>query len=283
MGLSSSKSKSSTKPIYAPQIEGAASTVSNAYNQQAPYIDKATQAINTLIPSLTDAAQKGIGVNNAASGYNTDVLNGKYLDAGNPYLQDIINQSNNDTRNQLEASLGSRGLTGTSNYADIISKNLANNEANLRYTNYANERNAMATAAGQAAGNAATSLGSLTGAAQAQTLPISAASGYGSTIGGLLGSYTNQTQKSSASPFSNILGGLGLGLQGYSILSDARAKTDIRRVGMTDGGLPIYTYRYKGDDRGQMGVLAQDVAAMQPHALGPTVAGLMTVDLAEVR
>jgi hypothetical protein len=46
---------------------------------------------------------------------------------------------------------------------------------------------------------------------------------------------------------------------GLPLLSDRRAKEDIRRVGETDSGIPIYTYRYKGSDVSHMGVLADEV------------------------
>jgi hypothetical protein len=283
MGLSGSKKKTTTTPVYDKQLTGAANTVSKAYNQQAPYIGKATQAINSLIPSLTDSARQGIGVSNAAAQYNTDVLDGRYLGEDNPYLQQMIDQTGNDVRNQYEASLGTRGLTGGSSYADIISRNLANNATNLRYNDYDLERGRMAAAAGQAPGMASSSLGNLAGAAQAQTLPISAASGYGSTIGGLLGSYTNSTEKNSGGLFNSLLGAAGLGLQGYKILSDRRAKTDIHRVGRTDGGLPVYTFRYKHGGPVHMGVMAQDVAEAQPEALGGMIGGFHTVDYGAVR
>ncbi len=83
-----------------------------------------------------------------------------------------------------------------------------------------------------------------------------------------------------------MLGGL-FGLAGTlgaaAIPSDERLKTGIRRVGSTDEGLPIYTYRYKAGGPTQMGVMAQDVAQMQPHALGPIVHGFGSVRYSEVR
>jgi hypothetical protein len=48
--------------------------------------------------------------------------------------------------------------------------------------------------------------------------------------------------------------------------SDKRLKEDIKEVGKTEGGLPVYTYRFKGDPRTQMGVMAQDVEKEQPEA-----------------
>ena len=49
--------------------------------------------------------------------------------------------------------------------------------------------------------------------------------------------------------------------------SDRRTKTDIRRVGSTDGGLPIYAFRYKWGGPIQMGVMADEVAQVKPEAV----------------
>lgn len=53
------------------------------------------------------------------------------------------------------------------------------------------------------------------------------------------------------------------------ILSDERMKEDIERVGETDGGSPLYRYKYKGDDSGatHIGVLAQEEAKKNPGAV----------------
>lgn len=69
----------------------------------------------------------------------------------------------------------------------------------------------------------------------------------------------------------------GLGLLGYSILSDIRAKEDIKRVGETDEGLGVYTYRYKGSPVTQMGVMAQEVEQVRPEAV-TQVGGLKAVN-----
>jgi len=51
------------------------------------------------------------------------------------------------------------------------------------------------------------------------------------------------------------------------IASDRRLKTDIEKDGKTNAGLPIYTYKYKGDKTTQMGVMAQDVEKKTPNAV----------------
>ena len=63
------------------------------------------------------------------------------------------------------------------------------------------------------------------------------------------------------------------------LLSDRRLKTDIRRVGQTDEGTPIYTYRYVWGGPVQMGVMAQDV----PDAAVMTPSGFLAVRYEEVR
>lgn len=58
---------------------------------------------------------------------------------------------------------------------------------------------------------------------------------------------------------TGALGGLfGAGL---SLFSDERLKTDIRRIGSTYEGQPIYTYRYNSGGPIQMGVMAQESPA----------------------
>lgn len=68
-----------------------------------------------------------------------------------------------------------------------------------------------------------------------------------------------------------------------SMYSDKRVKEDIKKVGKTDEGMPIYTYKYKGSPKTQMGVMAQDVKKKKPSALGPVLGGMMTVDYSKIK
>lgn len=79
--------------------------------------------------------------------------------------------------------------------------------------------------------------------------------------------YNQQMQQYNAQmgAWQNTMGGLLGGLGG--IISDARLKTDVRRVGSTDAGVPIYTYRYVWGGPVQMGVMAQELGETQPEAV----------------
>lgn len=64
---------------------------------------------------------------------------------------------------------------------------------------------------------------------------------------------------------------------GGGFFSDERLKENIKKVGETNDGQPIYRYNYKGDPRTQIGLLAQDVEKEHPEAVG-LAGGYKTVD-----
>ena len=63
--------------------------------------------------------------------------------------------------------------------------------------------------------------------------------------------------------------------------SDPMLKDDAELLHREDDGLGIYAYRYKWDDPNaplRVGVMADEVAKLRPHALGEEVDGFMTVN-----
>jgi len=64
--------------------------------------------------------------------------------------------------------------------------------------------------------------------------------------------------------------------------SDRRVKTNIKQIGITDGGLPVFTYTYKGDNVTRMGVMAQDVEKVHPEAVRE-FNGLKAVDYSLIK
>ena len=61
------------------------------------------------------------------------------------------------------------------------------------------------------------------------------------------------------------------------LFSDERMKHDIKKVGTLFDGQPVYRYAYNGDDKTQMGLLAQKVEKIHPDAVG-LAGGMKMVD-----
>ena len=85
-------------------------------------------------------------------------------------------------------------------------------------------------------------------------------------------------QNAQNSQYAQIASALAMAAMSYS---DERVKKDIKKVGKTDKGLPIYTYKYKGDERTHMGVMAQELEKAKPDAV-KTVGGIKMVDYAKI-
>ena len=106
------------------------------------------------------------------------------------------------------------------------------------------------------------------------TNPLLTGFGTAATTAGLLGQFgmfnkspTNTSGYSYPSPAQNAM----YPELGPSYLSDRRLKTDIRKVGVEGRtGLPLYSYRYKGDPKSYqkvVGPMAQDVQKKYPEAV----------------
>jgi hypothetical protein len=95
---------------------------------------------------------------------------------------------------------------------------------------------------------------------------------------------TENTQKITSGGGGTDFAQMGLGIFSLLLgLSDRDEKTDIRKVGKDKKtGLPLYSYRYKGDPKTYpkvVGPMAQDVEKMFPGSTGRTPDGKMTVPL----
>jgi hypothetical protein len=124
-----------------------------------------------------------------------------------------------------------------------------------------------------------------------QLLPFQIAQMQGGLLNpnGVLNSVTGQTINASGSGTQTQSGGLlesliGAGAQvGAAYFCDERLKRDITRIGETDGGLPLYRFKYIDADDWVIGPMAQDVQVMQPEALGPEIDGFLTVIVTEIQ
>lgn len=89
---------------------------------------------------------------------------------------------------------------------------------------------------------------------------------------------TQKESESTASPastFGSIASGLGsLGIK----FSDARMKTDIRRLGTLPNGLGVYDYAWRADGIREIGLIAQEVQRVRPDAVVEAPNGYLMVD-----
>lgn len=122
--------------------------------------------------------------------------------------------------------------------------------------------------------------------------PAMGVGGMGSSSTGS-GTTTMTTPQSTAGNImGGLMGGVGMlsqmggsagiaGLAPLLALSDERAKEDIKEVGELHDGQTVYSYRYKGEPKTQIGLLAQEVYEHEPDAVGMHVpTGLLMVDYA---
>lgn len=94
---------------------------------------------------------------------------------------------------------------------------------------------------------------------------------------------TNGTQKTSGSMLDTLL---GVGQLGVAAFSDRRLKRDVALVDRAPSGLGLYRYSYVWDGQDEpprLGVMADEVADLSPHALGPVLHGFQTVDYAKLQ
>lgn len=96
----------------------------------------------------------------------------------------------------------------------------------------------------------------------------------GTDVAGINANNYNQ-QMAQYQQNQGLLGGLfsagASALPGLMALSDRRAKTDIKRIGTADNGLPLYFYRYRHTGVPAIGPMADEVALIHPDAvvMGP--------------
>lgn len=110
-------------------------------------------------------------------------------------------------------------------------------------------------------------------------LPIA---GAGSQSSGTATSTGTQTMSplQQIAGWTNIAGGIPKAMTGIQslggIFSDRRLKEDIKAVGRLDNGLTVYSYRYKAGGPVHIGLMADEVEAVAPDAVG-SVGGYKTV------
>lgn len=243
-------------------------------------LTNATSAINTGVANANNYYGQALQPFQQLSGYGTTGIN-SYSDAlglngpaGNARAVAAF-QNNPGYQSQLQygtqaidRGAASRGMLSSGNTV-MAEQKYGNDLANQGYNQYLQSFSPFFSLAGTGATGQAGVLGS-----QAST-----AYNAGTTLGNL--NYQAATGVGDANAAGDMAGynasanGIGaimnvakLGASALPfVMSDRRTKTDIRKIGKLADGLPIYSYRYKGDSTPRMGVMAQDVERVDPAAV----------------
>jgi hypothetical protein len=280
MGLSGSKQTTGPSKFAQPYISAGAGAITDAYNTNKGPTGEIASSIQGLIPGLIDKYKAGNPNVTAASGYNQDVLGGKYLDpSNNPMLQNILAQTRNDAMGAVGGAFGRNGAFGGTKYAEAAGKGIGEAENGILFNQYNTERGNQATAAGQAPSLAAADylgISPLLAAADSGTdLAYAPSDHYASALAQLLGNST--TSSSTPSTAQQIGSGLKAASSLASLFSDRRLKTNIRKIGVFADGLGKYAWTYIWGEPAT-GVMADEVERLRPWALGPIIGGYATVN-----
>ncbi len=264
MGLSSKKTTTKSSETLAP----------SAYSQ--PYIDQSVATVNQGAQQSQDLLKRYLPQAEKSLSYFGDVMGGKYLDQGNPYLNSMIQDTNQSIADSVNSQFADNRF-GSGYHAKTLADRIAQNENNLRYGNYATERGYQNNAA----------LGQLAGIESLVGMPSNVANSQANAINALVGKYATSTGTNVSKSSPSLLSLLAQGAQSVaSVASDIRLKTNIEKVGEVDG-LGVYDFDYlpiEGQIADYMpagrqrGVMAHEVALLRPDALGPVVDGYLTVN-----
>lgn len=268
-GKSTSRSGSAQKWAK-PFAKAAAGTVQSVVDANAGGLQQLTNQVQGLVPGLISKFNEGNAGVDAAGGYVTDVLGGKYLN-GNPHLEGMIGLMQDNVTDRVGAAYGSRGSFGGTAWTEALAGELANAELGLRYGNYSDEMGRMAGAAGLAP--------SIAQGEYAGIQEILGSAGLGAEIpyaginalsGGLANLFSGGKSTQKGPGFGSQLLAAGAQAAGAyaGAQSDRRSKKNIEKVGEFEDGLGIYTFQYKHDPNGTTfkGVMADEVKELRPQA-----------------
>jgi hypothetical protein len=100
-------------------------------------------------------------------------------------------------------------------------------------------------------------------------------------LGGGAGGTTTGTGKAPGQGSSGVGNALGTAATIASLFaSDRNVKKDVKKIGILDNNLPVYSFKYKGDDATQIGLMAQDVEKKNPDAVH-NIGGIKHVDYSQ--
>jgi hypothetical protein len=202
----------------------------------------------------------GLGINNSQSNANRD-LSAQTSNAANQLAAQTFNATLGLQNNQQAMQLAQQQLSNRT--AGLNALGIGNS---LQDQNY-QQRLGLLNAADQYNWNSLNNYSSIVqnGARLGGTATTSQPN-YTNPMSGALGGALAGAQLAGMTGMMGSGAGAGIGAL-LGLLSDRRFKTDIERVGTLDNGLAVYRYRYKSGGPMQLGVMADEVKAINPDAV----------------
>lgn len=260
------------------------------YNQIGTWSDGTPryEATQSLTPELQQTVSNLQGAAGSLSQQARDTLS-KPMDLSNERVTDYIYNLGKNQRDQaygqasgaLESTLINKGLRPGTEAYDREMNNLRQQQANSENNYLLNARNQAVSEIEKQYYSPVNTISALMSGSQVTPNYVSTPQTgvNGTDVAGITQNAYNQKMAGYQSGLSGILG-LGTALGGW-MFSDERLKTDKTRVGETDDGIGVYTYRYKGSPMMNLGVMAQEVERKKPEAVR-TVGGYRQVNYDKV-
>ena len=228
----------------------ASQSADKAADKQIEAADRATQiqqdAADLVRSDLQPFREAGEGALSQLSGLVTDPNQQKKFIENNPFFEALAGKA----QQGIMQNAAARGKVGSGGTAEALQNSLVLLGSDLLNQRVAQTQNLAG-------------LGQSAAAQQAQQTQASA--GAIGEIALQRGNVAAQEVVQQGNILQSGLGGLG-NLAGTA-LCDIRAKENIRKIGMFDNGLPVYSFNYIGDDTPQINVMAQDVELLYPDAV----------------
>ncbi len=179
-------------------------------------------------------------------------LEGRMSDRGIPIGSEIFNDQMGEYNRARDTS-----ILGASRTADLD----ASNEFQRQYGNALTEHNLPLQ-------QLSTLMGNSQSVQNPSFAPYSTASAQAPDVAGnTWKAYQANVDAANQRNSQMASGALGIGQLGMALLSDERAKEDIKPIGKLFDGQTVYSYRYKGSFTPQIGLLAQEVEKVAPEAV----------------
>lgn len=231
----------------------------NYVSNLAPYLNMSQNAAGTLANTYSGLGNAGAGIYQGMGGLQANQLAGQYGNIANQYTNiagqyDLTANQFNNLAQQYNNQAGQYDIYG----------GLSANQLAGQYTNAANIQANQLPAAYQNIGN--------------MYYGGNASIGQGYTNAQLAAYQASANQMNALTSGLSGIAGLGIGAGLLGFLSDIKIKEDIAPVGALASGETVYRYRYAGDPRFQIGLIAQEVEGSTPEAVFDAIDNLKGVD-----